>query len=1218
MNNFDQAGNLGQIGSTSNEFDRLMNSKRESIEDKKRRLGITEEPVYEDTQEEQKKNKYNSGGLRDKSRLNQLDSLGEGLTEIGGKLYHNSNKIYNDFSDIEIQKMTSSLAKHHRSAIKDRHGNVIGVSKVSEDDDGVAYDEEVDINEPLEWVYNFNTKEKGSTVTKFGIASGHLQDPKGRFIPGSQAPGSKYTYGKTPGPKGVDPEDLNYAFLVPKRIAIAAEAIIHGRKQNLEHRVVDLQSNGYTSKQDSKDFGSGKTEYYYGNNDEILGQIHNKDDEYYKNLDFDKVIDPLELTLRDPAVVAKLDKLSPIRKDDSGDDTALSAFTAGLVRLGASIGDAALDAGSSVLNVSEDGTFFNGEGFGGGRDNRFFNKAKTTEGARKIAGYNGETADQATEAATEGIASGSLGGFINAIKIGIENPNITIESLPEMLALLINPFSKVGAANKAYKALDKAVAGKKSKKIVEEANKVVKDLTVVDQSIGKIIKAVPELSLALVETNNRLEERRLANGGVPEDAFTSVAVFAGEVLGLTVDKISFKSIIGDKGLLKNIKKSLTVLSDDQKKSLARKVIGNTFKVAGSLTSSAAKEGVTEYLQTWQQMLGKELWTKASAEAKEKGFLDVIGNEDNQEEALVGAAFGAAGGVHFGIGGSALQSVGIVSQKVNTKLNFKKETPEEASSNTIKFAVTNDYQQAQEMYPEGKDSLERKIINYDILSKASSPEKDGLATFVAGSLITGKDFIDPDGNKVSFEDGVSNIFDSLLFAANDSSMEPLAGTNSFEDLFFNSYFQITNTNVKLDPEKKSEALYRLSSEFSKHLDEHSFRKTMDDITIQIINAKIEESAAGEKKTGRTTLDGASNQIDERTLTTADIDAMIQDLEILGSVSNGEGGKNSNKQRATLDGLRVISDKNGGTITVDEVKDFMSVSDEIANSGLKIDGRKIPKFSSIREHKRSADNENGLRELVSKSKGSKEDSVKSTLINNILRFSKSSKEKDFDPNKDQYDNFFMSIMVESHQKEEVLQKHLDTLTKFINENENSDTLNVARNSAINYVEELQTEIDHQRASREQISYTRDIQADSDDSSNRSTSRGMHNLNMAGMIEARDTRNETLREMKLRNGTRKRQNGNRQEGKNTKYKNDQDDFNNNSQQQQREQSQSQGDGTQQNQDGDVEDNDLSPFGNLDPADPKQLSAMIVVAKDVIDKLADPDVIEAFEKIINCDKGK
>ena len=169
----------------------------------------------------------------------------------------NSNKIWNDTTDIEIQNMLSEAA-NKSLIIKD--GKYYNAST------GEEYTGDV------RRAYMYGTKNDPNAV-KFGLARGDLPSSDYRYQPGrAQAEGynvGKNGYGWDPGVDGVDVNKNYMDMLLPYDTATALEGAMHGRADALENRVykdiTDPTANGGAS---------GKSEYYTST-EGLLGDTSN-------------------------------------------------------------------------------------------------------------------------------------------------------------------------------------------------------------------------------------------------------------------------------------------------------------------------------------------------------------------------------------------------------------------------------------------------------------------------------------------------------------------------------------------------------------------------------------------------------------------------------------------------------------------------------------------------------------------------------------------------------------------------------------------------------------------------------------------------------------------------------------------------------------------------------------------------------------------------------
>lgn len=200
-----------------------------------------------------------------KNKIDRLQSTRQDFANLSntstltkdGLWESNSNKIWNDTTDIEIQNMLSEAA-NKSLIIKD--GKYYNAST------GEEYTGDV------RRAYMYGTKNDPNAV-KFGLARGDLPSSDYRYQPGrAQAEGynvGKNGYGWDAGESGVDLNKNYMDMLLPYDVATALEGAMHGRADALKNRVykdiTDPTANG----------GASGISEYYTSAEGLLGDTSN-------------------------------------------------------------------------------------------------------------------------------------------------------------------------------------------------------------------------------------------------------------------------------------------------------------------------------------------------------------------------------------------------------------------------------------------------------------------------------------------------------------------------------------------------------------------------------------------------------------------------------------------------------------------------------------------------------------------------------------------------------------------------------------------------------------------------------------------------------------------------------------------------------------------------------------------------------------------------------
>ena len=197
---------------------------------------------------------------RRQQKLSTLGQLNQGadLTKDSysvtpqGTIESNANKIWNDMTSADVQGMVSDAASDYQ-IYKDTDGKWYqGTGSGKREYTGDFSD--------TQRAYMYGTKEDENAV-KFGLARGDLPSSDYRYQPGrAEAEGygaGKRGYGWEAGEAGVDLNKKYMDILLPKNVATALEAAVHGRSGALENRMYP----DYMSDEAVK-HASGVSEYY--------------------------------------------------------------------------------------------------------------------------------------------------------------------------------------------------------------------------------------------------------------------------------------------------------------------------------------------------------------------------------------------------------------------------------------------------------------------------------------------------------------------------------------------------------------------------------------------------------------------------------------------------------------------------------------------------------------------------------------------------------------------------------------------------------------------------------------------------------------------------------------------------------------------------------------------------------------------------------------------
>lgn len=387
----------------------------------------------------------------------------------------------------------------------------------------------------------------------------------------------------------------------------------HGNKANLSDRTFDegYNSDGKNIKKVSG-FGAGYSELY---NTQHFNQGASQEE-----LDSNK----------QNSIAISRDAAAKRRAGyGSGSDGVVDAFQAGAVKTGLDLVDTGLD----ILTPG---------------DNTWLNDAKEQSSIDKWVGYNRKTADKAIGEATGYFKKGD---YASAMWEVLKNPQITAESLPANLEMAVG-FGKFTAVGKLASELSAAKKINDTKEIARITGVMANDISSSQKVIHEVAKNAGFLAQVAAQTNNHLEERVQNNleagmtGGdsLPEAA----AVFASNFLSLGLDKAAFGKITGIGAGKKSLADAYGFASPDGKSKLLYGVINQAYKMA----ENGATEAAQEYVQTWDEILNKQLGTGDT-----HTLSDVFNKKVNQDEAIGAMLAGGAGGIHIGTGAEIVSGIG---------------------------------------------------------------------------------------------------------------------------------------------------------------------------------------------------------------------------------------------------------------------------------------------------------------------------------------------------------------------------------------------------------------------------------------------------------------------------------------------------------------------------------------------------------------------------------
>lgn len=583
-----------------------------------------------------------------------------------GFLESNKNKIYNSFTADQKQQYLSDVVSNSIHDDHDGKGQYQIINGVRTPFKGET-----------ERLYMYGTKDDPNAI-KLGLASDVLPNSDYRYQPGKAQRegmnlGSK-EYGWEAGPKGIDLNKKYLDILLPKKLATAFEATMHGNKDALANRVV---KNAQDPKMQQA-YGSGKSEYY-NSLEGLLGKSTGGNTAY----DNPEVLVPQAKQYAEkPASdihTYKMNESLGKRAYNTGAGF-VASIGKGLVDTADLIGDATglYDLGTEEQKTNAVNKFV-------GYDDYY-----TKEAAKEAKIY----ATNIFNAAKDKNKDIDYKDVYNLIRVGVTTPELLGESLGQVAELFVGTgkFTKVAKAVRAVETEMKAgkITQLAAKAQIDEIKNVQEGLSSI-QKIGQAFKDpigftgknAGLLTIAGAEVNNQIDDFKANNNGNGPSVAQVARMYGTEVLQLGLDRFVDLNILkGSNALngisnIKSLKDTLSKVKNylpDETSSAGKKLLGWTTTNAAKIVHSMGEEAGQEFIQTMAETLNKQWGTNTYDENGKvtgtRDFMDVITNDDNVVEALTGAGLGMGGAVQFKAVGAANSVFGPKSlkDKLDTTLN----------------------------------------------------------------------------------------------------------------------------------------------------------------------------------------------------------------------------------------------------------------------------------------------------------------------------------------------------------------------------------------------------------------------------------------------------------------------------------------------------------------------------------------------------------------------
>jgi len=624
-------------------------------------------------------------------RRKEAERTGELLYEADGTLIHDSNAMIRAKEVVNAASRGADWLLEASTNIADfGQGKWLDNAQFDAENNGKRYSMS---NKDFISARNTSTKDlikqykdavndpnAGGTVYTLKKFDGYNEDGTEKFL-------YKYGFAKVGADQrynfGGTPQDIQdgYEIVEEKRFTGAEdwEKTWNANQDVLNARAIDY---GGTPEGVSRDkasgvnFGDGYTELL---TKDLLGNdVGKTQEDYDRNREYSK----------------RLTAAANARYKAGLSDSVVDAFQSGAASL-------IVDTADFVLDVFTPG------------DNTMLNDIKKKENIDKWVGYD---RTKSTQVLTDAATNWKNGNYFDAITGVLTDPNTMAESLPMMIGMSVGT-GKFTAASKLLSAVERAKkTGTSVEHIAKLENRARKLMTAKEigryekyQNSSALLKTLDHFSRKSgyyttvgTMTNNVLDDRiaaKLKAGEDPKvDMFEVASVYATQLILLSIDKMSFSKATGigeGAGALKKAFKSLT-------KAEQKPIISKLVNKATSIAEAGATEGVQEYIQTWGEILGANLGVG------NKTMSDVLGNEANQKEALMGGL----GGIGAGAQTRAVTDIPSTVKDVNQAIADKTYTT--LSNNDLEFSSHNNDLQIADLKALNDEAMDRiKTLNKEV-------------------------------------------------------------------------------------------------------------------------------------------------------------------------------------------------------------------------------------------------------------------------------------------------------------------------------------------------------------------------------------------------------------------------------------------------------------------------------------------------------------------------
>lgn len=593
----------------------------------------------------------------------------------GNKYIHPThNKIFNDYTPDELDALEKGITdKYKLTEIDGKWYNRDAEGRLAEfkgnlEDYGVYY------------VFKGKGQD-GYATTKYGIWNGSLNGKDRYDI-------NKFLKDKSkPGPSGVDVDQQEENWVIPREIANILEGMRHGSKHMIPHRAVlrayhdsnspEFEQSERNYAREKAAFGGGHTEYYYDTH-KFMGQAdqnrENLIQDFINRFDLDKVnqisIDnhgyvPSYESEEDriAAISAKWDAIRESDKASRRTDFVDRSFNVSKAFLSSAALEGLVNPLDAILDLAG-----NPLGLDLGTEE------SKREGVYKFFDYDARYSQEAAESVKQSVTNlyeaALEGGQFHWADVGnilyqsFMNPEMLAESLGAVGAMAVGT-GRISAGGRAIKGIEaSAAAGRVTAAEAKAAVALEKKAMSVSDSLKYHVGLnAGFLAVIMGQTNDNIEQFKENNNG-QADLGQMAAIFAATTVAASFDRFSAATIMKDVPFIRSSSGNLDKMVKEAQKVLdnipaetrfpALQAMSKAAITVGKATGDAVLEGGTEILQETLETYATEA---GSAKVGGAGIFELLQDKDKQIELLTAGALGAVQGPEMGAINKLVGAVG---------------------------------------------------------------------------------------------------------------------------------------------------------------------------------------------------------------------------------------------------------------------------------------------------------------------------------------------------------------------------------------------------------------------------------------------------------------------------------------------------------------------------------------------------------------------------------